>query len=97
MTDKEILIESLKKGVNRAKDKVRGEGSPFSWGDVADYLLANGVVKVVRCKDCKHRANYLGRIMCDLRAEKYQNSIVGLTATEENHFCSYGEVKECAE
>ena len=44
MTDREILINSLQKGVNLAKDKVRGEGEAFSWGDVADYLLANGVI-----------------------------------------------------
>ena len=45
MTDKEILIESLKKGVNHAKDKVRGEGSPFSWGDVAESLIADGWIR----------------------------------------------------
>ena len=49
MTDREILINSLQKGVNLAKDKVRGEGEAFSWGDVADYLLANGVI-VPPCK-----------------------------------------------
>ena len=52
------------------------------------------VVEVVRCCDCKHKVEYLGRIMCDLRAQKYRNEIVGLIATEENHFCSYGELKE---
>ncbi len=44
-SDREILINSLQKGVNLAKDKVRGEGEAFSWGDVADYIIADGWIR----------------------------------------------------
>lgn len=40
MTDRERLIELIKKCV----DISRNVTGLFSWGDVADYLLANGVI-----------------------------------------------------
>ena len=45
MTDRDRLIELIKKGV----DISRNVTGLFSWGDVADYLLANGVI-VPPCK-----------------------------------------------
>ena len=45
MTDRERLIELMKKGV----DISRNLTGLFSWGDVANYLLANGVI-VPPCK-----------------------------------------------
>lgn len=45
MQERDRLIELIKKGV----DISRNVTGLFSWGDVADYLLANGVI-VPPCK-----------------------------------------------
>ena len=50
---------------------------------IAEHLVENGVVPVVRCKDCKH-SNDDGTIC------RYS---VG-RAVEPEHFCSYGTPKE---
>ena len=54
---------------------------------VADYLMDNNVVPVVRCKDCKHfyTDEYYGATTCD------HNCIV---EPDNNDFCSYGERRE---
>ena len=52
---------------------------------VADHLIANDVVQVVRCKDCKHRENLLGEFCCPY----YEDLPV-----EDDHFCAYGERKD---
>lgn len=49
---------------------------------VADYLLDNDVVPVVRCKDCKNRTTLWGRYSC-----KYGEEL----AVGDYHFCCYGE------
>lgn len=60
---------------------------------VADYLIANDVVHVVRCKDCKHyEKTTLGngdRCMC--------TKFLGLTIPKPDDFCSYGEKKANAD
>lgn len=53
-------------------------------------------VEVVRCKDCKHKLLTEGnRVMCSRNAQKMEcfADWYGLTATDDNHFCSYGERK----
>lgn len=56
----------------------------------ADYLLAEGVVKVVRCKDCKYGTLCYGEIKCTVDEDD-----CGLILYHEpQHFCSYGERKE---
>ena len=45
---------------------------------VAEYLVSNDVVQVVRCKDCKHWNN----------GDCYR-----LELSMPNDFCSYGEAK----
>lgn len=64
--------------------------------DLADHLLANGVIVPVRCKDCKHfipdemldHTEYPNEIeadgICD-NIDKY---------TDKDHFCWYGKLKE---
>lgn len=51
---------------------------------VADYLLDNDVVPVVRCKDCDHRSDVLdcGNYLCNRK-------MYGMV--RPNDFCSYGE------
>ena len=74
-----------------------GEISPQTAQEVADHLLDNDVVPVVRCKDCKYAMDMMpiensgGYMMgeCTLRKE---DDIV-FTAWGDD-FCSYGERKE---
>lgn len=51
---------------------------------IADYLLANDAVPVVRCKDCLHRADVLdcGNYLCNRK-------MIGMV--RPNDFCSFGE------
>ncbi len=49
------------------------------------------VAEVVRCRNCIHRVDYNGRIMCNRNACKFDDEWCGLTATSIDHFCSYGK------
>ena len=54
------------------------------------------VVEVVRCKDCTHKIiTSSGRVMCKRNAIKMEAVAewYGLTATNNNHYCSCGERK----
>lgn len=58
---------------------------------IADYLLDNGVVPVVRCADCRH-------FRCNLRPDGYLPEGVGETECVLFHcgmdytdYCSFGE------
>lgn len=94
MTDREILINSLQKGVNLAKDKVRGEGEAFSWGDVADYIIADGFKKVVKCKDCKWcKLCYPAKAIGEEAIDGYYCNMFKQYRLPDN-YCSYGELKE---
>ena len=57
----------------------------LSVGDLADFLIANGVEIPVRCKDCKHwTMGYCNNFAC----YDYEPT------TNEDDFCSYGERRE---
>lgn len=58
---------------------------------IAEYLVKNDVVEVVRCKDCKHfrRYTHKSRGECGLFSEL--NSSMQIT-----DYCSYGE-RRCEE
>lgn len=51
------------------------------------------VVEVVRCKNCIHKVDYCGRLMCGRQMYKFAEGVGGLVATLPEHFCSYGERK----
>ena len=51
------------------------------------------VVEVVRCKKCTHKVDFKGRVMCNRYAKKVGDEWYGLTATDNDHFCSYGECR----
>ena len=51
------------------------------------------VVEVIRCKDCAKKVDYKGRVMCSKNARVICGELCGLTATSDEHFCSYGERK----
>ena len=61
-----------------------------SYDEAAMDLVANGVVPVVMCRDCKHFKR-------NLENDTYCSSVNGLTDPEEDDFCSYGERKEGAD
>ena len=46
---------------------------------IADHLIANDVVSVVRCEDCKHH---------------YENDDFICIGVKDDDFCSYGERRE---
>ena len=56
---------------------------------VADYLLDNGVVPVVRCKDCKHYG--WEQEPCHGRTQRFCKLHKGLVVVYKDTFCSYGE------
>ena len=59
-------------------------------------IPAADVVEVVRCRNCKHKVNFQNRIMCDRNARysAVHSEWYGLTATDNDNFCSYGERKD---
>ena len=60
---------------------------------VADYLLDNDIVPVVRCLDCKHHMTLFKRDICAY-AVVIDGRETGLKITGENDYCSYGEREE---
>ena len=62
--------------------------------DISEYLIANDVVPVVRCKDCKHcnDVSEIPPIADSLKLACAKG--VNWRATDPNHFCSYGERRE---
>jgi hypothetical protein len=66
---------------------------------LADHLIANGVVPVVRCKDCKHgEFEQENRMWACVRCADYDEDFDMFTGFieyhNEDHFCSYGEKGE---
>ena len=88
MADKKRLIEILRKPIfpHELVDPTEA---------VADYLLDNDVVPVVRCKDCKYcRTASWGEKFC---ARKQQDGVYAeLSNLRDDDFCSYGERREGA-
>lgn len=90
------MREKLLELIGRVQDEGRDYSDvvcsyPTSNGKLADYLIANDVVQVVRCKDCKiweyHEINgrkILGKCQHFGRVVKADD------------FCSYGERKDDA-
>lgn len=62
-------------------------------GTVADYLIDNDIIPIVRCKDCKYRGNW----KCSMFTYEYhewREDYVGIDNTEDNGFCHCGEREE---
>lgn len=78
MTDREKLLEILSAPIYMREGADPAEA-------VADFLLDNDVLPVVRCKDCANfRQNVRGGCWCD---------VCGCVITPDD-FCSFGERKE---
>jgi rRNA maturation endonuclease Nob1 len=57
----------------------------------ADHLIANDVVPVVRCKDCKHSYDGVANLMCGRCGQNINGIRLGGVSVKEEHFCSHGE------
>ena len=62
--------------------------------DFVEKLPTADVVEVVRCEKCTHKVDFRGRVMCNRNAHRVCDEWYGLTATDNDHFCSYGIRKE---
>ena len=69
-----------------------GEVSSRTAKDIADHLIANDVVTVVRCKDCKKFYRHT-QIDTD-RGDCWAYGIGNLRVKRIDDFCSYGERKD---
>lgn len=49
------------------------------------------VVEVVRCRECYHKVEFQGRMMCGRSARKHGDEWHGLTATLADCYCYSGE------
>ena len=93
---RERLIELIKQGKNKTPCQNDCDGKVCKDCEnesIADHLLANDVVKVVRCKDCKYYTPI------KLPSSKWESKTLYCTRNinakmNENDFCSYGELKE---
>ncbi len=77
-------------------DMMNVNGTLISLEDARNTISnfpAADVAPVVRCKDCKHYRIFLKRDMCAKNAQVLDGHEVGLTATNPDNFCSYGERK----
>lgn len=90
MTDRERLIELICDtptrimGGNMFLEKISEE--------IADYLLSNGVIVPIRCKDCKHYRP-------QTQSAHWKNTTNYCCRTvaikmKPTDYCSYGELKE---
>ena len=62
---------------------------------IADHLISNDVVRVVRCKDCKYFRYANGRNFVPPYNKGFCECPWGIKELiGENHFCSCGERKE---
>jgi hypothetical protein len=92
--DREATIEFIR--LNYCKDCNSYNGVRCRACSFDDAMLAledvpsADVVEVVRCKDCKHLI--AEKMLCTHIRNRIFNT--GFT-TFSNHFCSYGEKKEC--
>ena len=65
---------------------------PFcTYKEEARWLLANDVVKVVRCKDCKYQDDCAGQMVHTTRDYVLEQNILTYNKVD---FCSYGKLKE---
>lgn len=89
---REKLIELVRVPIKIMRDKTMSPTIQFTMPyaeEVADNLIANGVIIPVRCEDCKHRTDKLdcGNYLCNRK-------MIGMVRPSD--FCSFGERKENA-
>ena len=92
MTDKERITEILK--TYTKKHNIMA--SSVILEDYAEELARQGVVMPIRCKECKHAyinsfSAQSGIALCKLLTNRTKGEQV---ITQQDDFCSYGELKE---
>lgn len=90
MLERGKLIELLEAAPGHANNEV------YSFAEIADYLLANGVAIPVSCEDCKYYKE--GELLapnkfCFRLKHPTENRQVGYNFCNDD-YCSYGERKE---
>lgn len=87
-----VMLKNLLRSA--AKELLAHRSGAVIWRDVAEILVDNDVVVVVRCKDCKHWSIRPGNEPTkDYFCEVNENPRIKLTRSADD-FCSYGERKE---
>lgn len=102
MSDRKEYIErgAVERMLENAQIISDGEYSGYCTEDISlDEIPTADVVEVVRCRDCKHKVNFQNRIMCDRNARysTVRSEWYGLTATDNDNYCAYGERKDGAD
>lgn len=93
--DADALIERIKRDViTLSPDAAEAKEFMLDHLDMERFVPTVDVVEVVRCKDCKHFVFSKNRAMCGRRATMEYGEWLRLTATDFDHFCSYGERRE---
>ena len=94
MQERERLIEILSR-------KVHPRDGVDPAVVVADYLLDNDIVPVVRCRDCKHAEPYKRHdgatgyyCHCRYNVFEYGDRCKYTPVRESDDYCSYGEREE---
>ena len=87
MVEEYVNKKSLVKHIEHCFGEI---STPFVVKEIKDFPAAD-VVEVVRCKDCVHKVELHGRVMCGRTARGNGNLIMGLIATDADDFCGHGE------
>ena len=107
MTNRDRLIELFKKieytpfPEMTMKSNLGNQFTDYALNCIVDELLANGVKLPVMCKDCKHfKPLSDGSWINQNREDGICYALVNYHDSERycvqpDHFCSYGELKEC--
>lgn len=88
--DRDKLLEAVEE---RNRNSCTGQLTYQQLKSMIENFSAADVMEVTRCKDCKHYRVFLKRDMCAKNAQVLDGHEVGLTATNPDDFCSYGERK----
>lgn len=83
MTDRDRLIEII-------NDWARANNDGAETESIADYLLANGVIVPVRCKDCE----FVKSTEIKLNGKDLRSCTLYKRPCYDNDFCSRGVLKE---
>lgn len=97
MTEKQQKILEMAKDICRAKLNCNDVCNPISACDALKYAkraVEAGYVKVVRCKECKHKVRTSDGEYCpvDIVCDYHMSD-----GFDENDYCSYGEREGGAE
>lgn len=93
--EREALIELINE---KNRNTCNGSLSCVQIKRIIETIPFADVVEVVRCKNCEHKVDFKGRVMCSRTGKQSEidGEWYGLVATDNDHYCSYGKRKEGA-